>query len=189
MAVEGKATIIGAMLKMGDREFRIASITELTNISRQLVHHHMNSFVLNGWVEKRNRGRYYVIDRNALLDSLIDASDNSGMRLPKNAKSFEFTDHIKLVKTIVYAKVLGLPYAVDMNVEMTRELDELLQGFKQLKRFLNQSQADSKKVAKRWFQNDTSPEKVWHAMVDLLGVEIPMSKDDWLEEVDGRLSE
>jgi hypothetical protein len=189
LAVEGKTMVIGHILKIGNRPFKAALVAESCELSRQLVRYHLESFVSNGWVEKRGRGQYYVLNKEALIESLVDSAESTAMRLPKNTLIMPFNDYAKIVRTVVYMKVLGINNAVDLNIALTREFDDIIRGFKQLKRFLNNSQSDSTKVATKFLSNETSPEKIWAALVTALDIEIEMSQEEWIMAFKEKLNE
>lgn len=185
MPADVKLLILGNVAKF-ERPFRLANITEMTGLERQLVHYHLTKLVEQGKLEKIGK-TYSIINKDELIDSMLDGINNSDIRKIKPAGLLgkETTEHLnKLCAAIVYAKALKLPMSIDMAVFMNRMVDETVLELKALKRYVNNSQPGVRTSAK-YFQTNT---QLYEILVES-GFEPEMNKSAWLAALANRLDE
>lgn len=134
---------------------------------------------------------YSIIDRDALLDYLVQADEAPGLRQMEPAGLFSETtakDLNELVQGLVAAKILVLPDSVDMTVHMNKVLDDTIAEIRALKRYLNNSQLGRKKATQFYISADSRKKNlhIWDQIVDRFDFEPTVDKKDWENEIGER---
>lgn len=181
----GKTSVVAAILKQ-HKPFRVATITEITGMDRQLTYYHVNKLLEQGKLLREGQS-YSVVDRDTLLDDLVDVVETPGMRKMEPAGLFS-QDSVEtlnaLVQGMVYAKVLKLTDSINMAVHMNRIIDESVTELKVLKRYLNNAQP-GKRLAIPYFVRDGVFRHLdlWDVMVGRYDFEPSITKKDWENEI------
>lgn len=161
----GKYQVISAVLKQ-DKPFKAVKITDATAMSRQLVFKHLNNLVIDGYIQKD--GMYYtLINRDALVDRLIESTENVGPKLLDKQRGF--IGKIELINRAVETVALYRNAKLEGNNELTiglqQGIDETIKDLKQLRRYLFGKQIEEKSAAKKLYRD-------WEERWKLIGNEI-----------------
>jgi hypothetical protein len=163
---EVKLQIIGSILKL-NRPFRIPHIMQVTGIDRNLTRYHISALTQQGMLEKIDKS-YVMRDREALLSSLLEESEKSHVA---KMKSKGFVGDATVFKqnlyaeTVIAGKVLGLPCMEDVKTAYLRKIDETINEFKNLRKYLTTASKTDGSAAKFFKKMDMdNREFVWQGM-------------------------
>lgn len=181
----GKLQVVTAVLKMKG-PFKVAHVTELSGLDRQLSYYHVNKLLEQGLLIRTGHA-YSVRNHDELLDYLVETNDAPGLKLmePEGIFSQKSADNLNtIVQGIVSAKVLGLTDSIDMTVHMNKIIDESMAELKTLKRYLNNAQPIKKKASTFFIKGGTlHNQEVWDSIVGDYDFLPTITKEDWQIEI------
>lgn len=180
----GKAQVLSAIAKQ-TAPFRAKEITDSTGLDRRLVNYHLTKFVEKNWLQ--HHGRFYVVvDLSQIIDQMTEALTVTDDSIKKpTSKGLVSQAAAKVLgdatQAVVYARVLGLDMADDMQAALNKDIDDTITYYRSLKRFLNNSRPSDRNAAK-YFQGDT--QLYDFACSSIPSFEPKHGKKEWLDSVD-----
>lgn len=181
----GKMLVLGNVLKL-NRPFKAATITQMSGLSRQLVYIHLNNLCETGYLEKIDKS-YIIRDREGLLTTLIEESDNPGTSKPE-AGGFFSKERIDTwtgqAEMIIASRTLGLPMSLDARQGMVDKIDDSVRVLKHLRKYLTnatKTTGSAQKFLKDMGDGDVVEEAIWKLLVayagDSIVVDLPEFRD------------
>jgi hypothetical protein len=179
--INGKAQVVSSILKL-DRPFRPPHIVDMTGLDRQLVYYHLRTFCDSGMLLKTGKV-YQIADKEALFDSLLNITESTETHLMKKTKLIEVIGYNKVAETLVSLLVLDPQDELAREVKQAyvAEIDKTIQEFKNLRKFIHNSQRGEKSAAKYLKDMFASPREIYEAWVrdwDITPVE---EVDEWTQ--------
>jgi hypothetical protein len=151
---EGNAKVIAAILNQGGI-FAARHIVNATGLSRQLVYHHLNGLVKDGFLEKDGT-KYGIVARQDLINFLAEIGESKTIGLlEKKADIDEINEYIELS---IACRAIGLTGSQEFKARIVKELDEYIYQFQRAKRYLNTKTISKKKATDK---TEADLDKVW----------------------------
>lgn len=183
---EGKAIIIGTIMKIDKPAFRARHIYEMSSLSRQLIRHHLTALVKNGCLEK-NDVWYTISDKDQLINEMIDTGLNKKEASKMTDEEMLDSEVVTQVNNsiIVYlaCKALDLEGINLYKKFLVRKLDDAIDSLDKGKRYVNtggMSPGSARKVLEKY-----SVAGLWAGLSSVLGEVI--SFDEFKEWFDNEM--
>lgn len=186
-----KSQIIGAMLKPKGI-FKVAHITEMTGIDRQLIYYHANKLTEQGLLIKTGNA-FSVRSHDELLDYLLNDVEVPGNRLMEPVGIFTkvTADRFNLwIQCLVSGRALELPDSRDLIVKMNQHLDETATEIRALKRYLNNTQLGRRKAIETFYKKGiVINQDTWDSILKQLDFTPTYSKEDMAYIIEERATD